>query len=167
MQRLSTNYVWRGVGEVRATGTSQQARTYTHTDVRPAAGVHYYRLKMVDLDGSVEYSPARSVRVEELALKTASEPLLPYPNPARFRILLNGMTAGELVVKDALGRVRSTQTLDDGHTHTHVAEVEVYRLPAGLYFVEWHGTDGAVRTVRYGRCGTDGAVRTGSFYRGE
>ena len=43
-----------------------QSQTYNALDEKPFAGVSYYRLKMVDLDGHVTYSAIKSVVFEEI-----------------------------------------------------------------------------------------------------
>lgn len=45
------------VGTVDAAGQSAVTRNYQFTDAAPAAGINYYRLKLVDMDGKAAYSP--------------------------------------------------------------------------------------------------------------
>lgn len=44
------------IGTVSGTLNSEKPVSYTFTDAGPSDGINYYRLKMVDLDGSFEYS---------------------------------------------------------------------------------------------------------------
>ena len=44
------------IGRVAASGNSTTAIDYYFTDTKPAAGINYYRLKQVDIDGKFEYS---------------------------------------------------------------------------------------------------------------
>ena len=53
------------MGTVLAHGTTQETQQYAFTDHHPSAGNTYYRLKMVDLDGSYEYSSVRVVNYRE------------------------------------------------------------------------------------------------------
>lgn len=54
-----TNYV--PIGDVPAAGNSATATNYTFTDVAPANGLNYYRLKETDLNGYSMYSPIRTL----------------------------------------------------------------------------------------------------------
>lgn len=61
---------------------------YKHTDA--ASGTNYYRLKQVDLDGKWKYSPVRQVKMNE-------HNLVVYPNPARDKIIIKGLTGNETI----------------------------------------------------------------------
>ena len=58
VERLTVGSGWEELGRVAGDGRSR----YAFADLAPAAGVNYYRLRLVDLDGSVGYSSVRSVR---------------------------------------------------------------------------------------------------------
>ncbi|MBO9659109.1 MAG: hypothetical protein J7527_09825, partial [Chitinophagaceae bacterium] len=74
---------------------SEAGRLSTHNTVgifdyqfmhnTPQAGTNYYRLKMVDIDGSFTYSPVREV------VMNASRMLQVYPNPAKHIITVRGL----------------------------------------------------------------------------
>ncbi|MGI4887057.1 MAG: DUF4394 domain-containing protein [Janthinobacterium lividum] len=111
------------VGQVPAAGNSSAARQYAFTDGALPAGAAqlYYRLRQVDEDGAVAYSPVRAV-----ALAGRAAPPGLYPNPAVASTTLVGAPAGAAVqVLDALGRALATATADA----TGRAELP---LPAGL-----------------------------------
>jgi len=52
------------------------ARYYSATDINPIEGFNYYRIKLTNLDGSVEYSEIKKVRVDNI------ESFGLFPNPA-------------------------------------------------------------------------------------
>lgn len=65
------------LGEVVSLGNTTSSRTYTFTDIEPDKfGTRYYRLKIINADGSFSYSPIRSI--------VFSDPVLwkIYPNPS-------------------------------------------------------------------------------------
>lgn len=76
---------WEGVGTVPAGGSKFAGKLYqfTHAPLQP--GTHYYRLKMVDSDGTFEYSRIRSVTLD------GSPRLVVYPNPATNQFTLAGV----------------------------------------------------------------------------
>ncbi|MCF8237568.1 MAG: hypothetical protein K9I85_05390 [Saprospiraceae bacterium] len=54
---------WAQLALIPAAGESVNVSDYGYTHVRPSSGVQYYRLRMVDLDGSYEYSPTIAAQV--------------------------------------------------------------------------------------------------------
>ncbi|MBD2756201.1 T9SS type A sorting domain-containing protein [Spirosoma sp. BT704] len=90
------------VGEVIAKGTTDERQNYGLTDLNPQPGVNYYRLKQIDLDGTVhEYKPIS-------AILKADEPVVTlFPNPANpDRIHLRLWNADSAVIQlfDAMGQ---------------------------------------------------------------
>ncbi|RZK50338.1 MAG: matrixin family metalloprotease, partial [Hymenobacter sp.] len=92
---------WQALPRVAAAGRSTSPRQYQALDARPLAGTRYYRLRQVDLDGTVAYSPVVSVAA-------AATTLAAYPNPATGRVQLSGpLAAGataQVRLLDATGR---------------------------------------------------------------
>src|SRR5690606_23432835 len=76
VERSADSRVWVAVGEVAAKGKSEILNVYTLYDLNPVTGTNYYRLTMVDRDGSSEHSLIRTVVV------TGAEGNYLYPNPA-------------------------------------------------------------------------------------
>lgn len=69
---------WGKIGEVQASGTSTTAREYSFVDNKLQSGKYIYRLKIVDNDGTFEYSK----EVEgEVALPKDYAISQNYPNP--------------------------------------------------------------------------------------
>jgi hypothetical protein len=74
----SENDVWNAIGSVNAAGNSNSPKVYSFTDNNLQPGKYQYRLKMIDNDGSYEYSSSVEVDIEipkEFAL------MQNYPNP--------------------------------------------------------------------------------------
>lgn len=65
VQRSSDGKDFRGIGQVRAAGSSSSVLYYTFEDRYPENGLFYYRLKQVDFDGSHELSKIVSVSNED------------------------------------------------------------------------------------------------------
>ncbi|MBO2012671.1 IPT/TIG domain-containing protein [Hymenobacter negativus] len=127
---------WPEVVRLPAAGSSSSARQYTTTDARSLMGTRYYRLRQVDQDGTVVYSPVVAVSGPQTGLSL-------YPNPAENRLQVQGLAGvGRLVLYDAVGREAGQFGLPAGNS-----EVDVSSLPAGLYQAKW--TDGT--TVRWAR----------------
>ncbi|MEZ0487119.1 T9SS type A sorting domain-containing protein [Fibrella aquatica] len=90
------------VGTLPASGTTNRQRTYTLTDSQPTEGTNYYRLKQVDLDGSVNYSKIIAVTVY------ADQPSVRvYPNPTDGRYLqvqLSNLTTPTATIQTLTGQ---------------------------------------------------------------
>lgn len=107
---------------------------YSYTDL--AADEHnYYRLKMVDLDGSIEYSKVIALN---LACKN-SYSLDVYPNPVKggsplqIRIQTEQREA-TLVITNVLGKVVRVLNLSTD-IGLNSAQIDVSDLPNGTYFI--------------------------------
>jgi len=60
IERSSNGIDFSTIGSVPASGqtnTTSQELSYQYTDAAPPDGIHYYRLRMIDIDGKYSYSP--------------------------------------------------------------------------------------------------------------
>ncbi len=78
IQRSRDGQNFEPIGIVQAAGNSSILQNYEAVDRSPYRGLSYYRLKIVDQDGSFEFSPVRSILINALADK-----VVVYPNPLR------------------------------------------------------------------------------------
>ncbi len=111
---------------------------YTH--VRPGAGIHYYRLKMVDLDGSFAYSQVVQGRIDG---NGSVRPLSTFISAEGLNVSVEtSVSSLELRLVDQLGRTmyHSTQAAEAG-----IINIPVSNLTAGLYFLQVHA-DGVMET---------------------
>jgi hypothetical protein len=116
---------------------SMTANNYTATDVL-GNGTTYYRLKMIDKDGSFTYS--KVINLSSKAIKGLSV----YPNPA-----VNGIAAvthaaagshASIEVVDISGKRLAVQTVQAGAVQT---SIDMGQLTKGNYFIIY--TDGETR----------------------
>ncbi len=78
VERMKTGKDWSKIGSVQAAGTSYSPKSYSVNDNKLPLGKYYYRLKMIDLDGSYKYSKTIDVSV---ALPTTFALNQNFPNP--------------------------------------------------------------------------------------
>lgn len=113
------------VGRVSGRGNTATKQTYTFTDESPSRGTNYYRLRQVDANGGVAYSPIRPVLIRtngELAI---------LGNPASEQIGVAGLESGSVVdLLDIAGQLRTHQSATDSRLH-----VDVRDLPSGTYLL--------------------------------
>jgi poly(beta-D-mannuronate) lyase len=85
-----------------AKGTNVNITSYTYQHTNLAEGKYYYRLKMVDKDGSYNFSPVRLITIGKLISINV------YPNPANLYVTvdLNGTLKPqtEIILFDAEGK---------------------------------------------------------------
>lgn len=109
------------IGTIPAAGL----RTYFYTDRLLTKGLHYYRLKLVDKDGSFSYS-----RIEKVMISENSSMSL-FPNPVangHFTIKTSGVA--QLKLFSNTGLLILQKTLVSG-----VNNIDVSYLAAGVYFI--------------------------------
>jgi hypothetical protein len=121
--------------QVAGQGTTSLRTAYAFTDAgvaSKATGVVYYRLKQVDTDGKVAYSPVRTVSFTKAAVLSLSL----YPNPAQTvtKLDLSQLPATatvQVLVLDATGRTVLSTSLGGGLPQP----LDVQSLATGTYNV--------------------------------
>lgn len=129
---------WDKIGIVASHGESSSLKNYTFTDRTPSEGENLYRLRMIDKDGTFEYSRIRAVSFEGL-----NKDLSVYPNPAVEKITIRDFEKVSLVeITDMNGRVvmRSAKMT--------TGEIQVKSLSTGSYLVKITHADGGVSTQK-------------------
>lgn len=120
------------IGQVEAAGTSLQARSYDFQDDQPYMGVSYYRLKMVDRDGSFTYS-----NIVAIAIKL-DDSIAVYPVPAEssLTIVYDSNNTGTVTVNvvDAIGQLLVTRTEGVVQGFNNF-QLDISQLPVGAYFI--------------------------------
>lgn len=126
------------IGEV----AGQNLANYSFIDnALPNASIVYYRLKMIDIDGTFSYSKTLPVRLNNNFTNA-----LVYPNPTTGPLnirLTDAIRANSnLVVTDVTGRVVKQQQVNKG---VFSISLEVNKLPAGRYFISINDQQNVIR----------------------
>lgn len=119
------------IGKVKAAGNSLtiQAYEFFHLDV--AKGTNYYRIKQIDLDGSVDYTPVEAVILD--GQKDFGVSLFPNPADEEVNILIQTAANNTIVrVLDIQGKVVKQFETDIHHSFFFNSR----DLAAGMYHVE-------------------------------
>ncbi len=123
------------IGEVMSQGNSSQHQYYSFTDTEPGkSGIRYYRLKIVDMNGTISYSAIRPVIFNDEIKWQVS----PNPSSARFDLLCQAAEGTTIAVKvyDLNGRVVTEQrTIANGFVQKISVELGA-RYANGLYLLE-------------------------------
>lgn len=130
---------WNVIGNEAAAKESDKLKNYYFNDLKPAGGKSYYRLKMVDLDGSFAYS-----RIVGIQLKSNNGLVSLYPNPVADKLFVTTVD-GEILkgvsVFNSVGQVilKSEAAFSD-------KSIDVRNLANGMYFVQIAHNDGTFYT---------------------
>ena len=122
------------IGEVASLGNTTSFRNYTFTDLQPDKfGPRYYRLKIVNLDGSFNYSPIRSVVFSDAILWQI------YPNPSNgYFNLVYQLNANETIdarILDAKGSlVREYHRT--GNSLVQKLSIDLLSSASGVYLLQ-------------------------------
>jgi photosystem II stability/assembly factor-like uncharacterized protein len=128
IERSSDTKAWQPLKQVAAKGS---ANSYQVVDEKPFTGINYYRLKMVDNDGSFRYSETVAVEWG----KAVSTKWALFPNPVKDKLFLSGNenAAGEGMVQivDISGKVMLQTTVQQARNG-----LTINQLASGTYFLE-------------------------------
>ena len=113
------------VGDVTATVVHSVEKKYSFIHTGVINGKNYYRIKMVDKDGSYEYSPVRTVII-------GNSKVLVYPNPFRTQLNITSSTSNPGTVKlfDLAGKQLLQQTF------TTATTLNINHLASGTYLIQ-------------------------------
>jgi hypothetical protein len=120
------------IASVQAKGNSQ-INEYEYTYNEPANGIHYYRLKEIDKDGSYKYSAIRTaVTNNRYAFQIQSNPV-----SQSLLIIINSASNGKakLQVTNMEGKVliKQDEQLSEGRNQI---KLNIDFLPEGIYFLQ-------------------------------
>jgi hypothetical protein len=130
-------------------GTTNVPQYYSFTDMTPSVGTWFYRLKQIDLDGTVHYTDGIRVDVltdvEEEPLPTAYALEQNYPNPfnpsTEIRFALPKEIRVKLEIYNALGE-RIAKLVDETRQAGYYSEqFNAAGLASGLYLYRLQAGD--------------------------
>jgi hypothetical protein len=131
------------IGVVAAVADNTYFGNYTFNDVQPAGGANYYRLRMVDRTGEVNYSGVVALQFPAVDAPSIST----YPNPVQdvLNVHFGNRSAAPVQVQVYTATGRCVYAFKD-NSGSGTIQVPFQSLNAGLYIVEFN-IDG-VRTTR-------------------
>lgn len=130
IERGYNNGSFEKIGTIAAAGNSSLAKSYTFTDhLNNSKKTSFYRIKMIDKDGSFVYTETKSVKGSSVA----TSDFLIYPNPgsSNSKITISQLT-GPSVIKlfDLSGRAIKTISVENSYS------TDITGLQKGTYFVQ-------------------------------
>lgn len=135
IQRSLNGIDFTAIGTSDAAGNSLIPLNYIFYDDAPYAGINYYRLKMVDIDGAYDYSNIIAIR-----LANTNGDISIYPNPATDNISIefNALSTGTLTCNllDVTGRkvMQFTEQVNEG---INIFNYSIAHLPTSTYLLQF------------------------------
>ena len=139
IERSTNGVQYASIGNVAAGGNTKKVINYEFVDNNPQS-VNYYRLKQIDLDGSVSYSHVQYVLMDETQTSIKL-----YPIPAT-----------EILTIEHTERIASVRVMDisgrllldhEGTTRRETLSVE--SLKAGVYIIELMDENGETHKSKF------------------
>ena len=136
VERSENGSVWYKAGFVKGNGSTNEASSYSFTDLNLRTGKYYYRLKQIDYNGNFEYhNLAESVNIGK---PLNSEVYQNFPNPfnpvTNISFALAEDSFVKLTVYDAAGR--EVKKLIDGNLAAgyNTLSFDASGIASGVYF---------------------------------
>jgi hypothetical protein len=143
---------WKKVFSLRATGNSSAQQSYSFTDKKPTAfnSNIYYRLKIIDVNGSYTYSEVKTLRLKNQGIiieEVTGQPLQAFSNSI-FTIHSNQTKAINIAVMDINGRLLyKTSTMLSNGINTITLPGERAAASRGIVIVKFTA-DGFEKTFK-------------------
>lgn len=124
VERSNNGSTFETIATVNGTGKESK---YAYQDKNYKTGDNYYRLTLVDIDGTTTVS-----KVKQVFIKSAAAVIEVYPNPAAAEVKVAGLAAGDVVnVYNTTGKlIQSVRAKDK------IVLLDVAYLPGGMYQVQ-------------------------------
>ena len=135
LERKSTNTNWIEVVFINGSGTTTETKAYNYVDEQLTVGVHSYRIKQIDYDGTFTYS-----KIVEVEISAPDNYALfqNYPNPfnpsTTIKFTLPVETEVQLSVYNTIGEKVAevfNGSLNEGY---HEVVFDAASLTSGTYF---------------------------------
>ena len=131
IQNSSDGQQWQFVSKVDRKRNAATTQNYSFFDQKPMSGTSFYRIKQVDFDGIMSYTPVKSISFDELH---TNKSLRIFPNPVTHQLNILGEYPEDVQIQifNTLGLTMEGFFLRKEGSDINV---NVSNLPAGLYLL--------------------------------
>lgn len=148
VQRSSDANIFATIGKVNATNSISTA-AYNFTDKDDYTGVRYYRLRMVDKDGSFTYSVV--ITINKGSYANSLERVYPNPTngPVNIEFTANSSMKAIMMIQGVDGRVIFSKVLDIQKGMNKV-QYDLGQNAQGTYLIKLAGLDTkTIKVIKY------------------
>lgn len=141
VEKSTDGVQFRVIGTVRASGSSSQKSNYSFEDLRPSAGLNYYRLNQIDRDGKAKQSGIIQLFWQDE--KNLTITLAPQPVITVMNVRISGnLEKGRFLIYNNMGRLVKRYPVSAGSSSF---QVDRAGLTSGVYFYKLVNEAGAIR----------------------
>jgi hypothetical protein len=133
VERSADSQSYSALGKVASASNSTQTHTYSYLDAQPLAGTAYYRLRLVDKDGSESFSPVAVVTAAAAANDAPVASVAPNPGTNLFELSTASSELLEANIYNMLGK--HICRLRPSAARTQRLPFDLSAHPAGVYIV--------------------------------
>lgn len=126
LERSESGSTFTKLSDIPVSGSS--STKYTYTDKKPLSGLGYYRIKIVDLDGSFKYSTTLKITF------SGQQKFEVYPNPVKSVINITGIKDGGRIKLLNLEGKELMQKVVPGGSITW----DLSKYPRGVYYIQYY-----------------------------
>ena len=140
---------WNSIVERAAAGNSSIQIQYDFNDYSPIQGNNYYRLKMMDIDGTVSFSKIINI---PLGVKEDNGFARVYPNPTsgNLNVEIQSTTNFEtnVIAYDLVGKKIYDQktSIEKG---LNTLQIDFSNFASGVYVLQFSDVKGKIRTTKF------------------
>lgn len=131
VERSADGRHFESIGFVAADDQSRNIMEYSFLDPKPFGGLNYYRIRQMDHDGGIGYSPVRTLSFTGKGIS-----LRLWPNPAAENLFVEipgqDDAGGEIKLISSSGVVVWSQSYDDFAPQT---KIDTRTLETGMYYI--------------------------------
>jgi hypothetical protein len=139
IQRSRDGKQWSELSKIKAKGESATNQLYTYLDQQPVSGNNFYRLKMIDLDGTFTYSSIKNIVLGN------KEMVVAYPNPTDGTAHLT-ITDWKRVKSVTAIDINGRKVFETGHPTSE--RLSLPALSKGVSVLKIQYEDGTIETLR-------------------
>jgi|GEM_PF-863860 len=147
VERRTGGREFESIGRVASNNSADRQSTYTLVDNRPANGLNYYRIKMVDRDGTFTYSHIVSVEFKTFDQSFILDNARMNGTSVKLNISSSKQQSLSIIAVDAAGRVvlKKQVQLRAG---SNTVESNIPAANKGIYYIKmFTDEDSVIKTV--------------------
>ncbi len=135
IEKSSDGIYFEPIGRIHAKASETNQIVYTLTDSQPLKGNNYYRIKIVDRDGSISYSNIITVNFNKTSVAICTVKPNPFISSIDTDIELMKTTLIKVYITDASGKLVYQKNINCNKGANHINLNNLGELSSGIYIL--------------------------------